>query len=121
MRKDGTALVEEIVDAKFDAAFDDPPQGPVMVVNDVVHQKRVVESAVSRWVERGYEVRTRYVYVLERVPYLREGQGVTLIDEGERKKVNDARCECDRSRPSHPGLRWTDSRGSTGGKTLLGG
>lgn len=70
MRKDGATFVEEIVDTKFDTAFDDPAQGFVMVVEDVVDQEGVVEAAVLRWVERRGEGWARYVHVLKCIPYL---------------------------------------------------
>lgn len=41
-----------------------------MVIDDVVDQERIVESAVLRWGEGRGEGRARCVYVLERVPYL---------------------------------------------------
>lgn len=43
MRENGASFVKKIVDAELDAAFDDPSKGPVVMIHDVVDQKRIIE------------------------------------------------------------------------------
>lgn len=45
--EDRPAFVEEVVDAEFDAGFDDPAEGAVVVVEDVVDEEGVVEAGES--------------------------------------------------------------------------
>ena len=41
-----TALVQQIVDAEFESTFDDPAEGAVMVVRDIVHEEGAVEPVL---------------------------------------------------------------------------
>lgn len=40
----GAFLVEQVVDTEFDPSLDNPSQGPIVVVNGVVDEERVVWS-----------------------------------------------------------------------------
>lgn len=43
--EDRTLLVEQVVDAKLDASFHNPPQRAIVVIQNIVDQERVVWSS----------------------------------------------------------------------------
>jgi len=40
----GAALIQQIIHAKFDAAFDNPAKGAIVMICDIRHEEGVVET-----------------------------------------------------------------------------
>lgn len=44
MMKHGPFLVQQVVDAEFDASSDDPSQGAIVMIYDIMHEEGIVGS-----------------------------------------------------------------------------
>jgi hypothetical protein len=44
MLEDRSALIQQVVDAELDAAFNDPAEGAVVVIGSIVYEEWIVEA-----------------------------------------------------------------------------
>ena len=73
------SLVQKVVYTEFDATFDYPSQGTVVVVDDIVNEEGIIELKALHWgncgmkMELGWEMGS-----LESNPYLLQTHGLVL-------------------------------------------